>query len=121
LGLKVVTAPAGRPVAERLMDSLNPPVRLMFTVYGAVVDPCTTVWDEGLVEREKSGTGVPQPGIAVQTLSRPPVVVRPARDGIRSTLLRIADFSCAVLSDCRERIRAAEPETWGVAIEVPLR
>jgi hypothetical protein len=38
LGLKVVTAPAGRPVAERLMDSLNPPVRLMFTVYGAVVE-----------------------------------------------------------------------------------
>jgi hypothetical protein len=38
LGLKVVTAPAGRPVAERLMDSLNPPVRLMFTVYGVAIE-----------------------------------------------------------------------------------
>jgi hypothetical protein len=32
LGLKVATAPAGRPVAERVTAPLNPPVRLMFTV-----------------------------------------------------------------------------------------
>src|SRR6266849_5092380 len=44
---------------------------------------------------------------------------RKGRDSIH--VVRRADFSCAVLSDCRERTRAAAPETWGVAIEVPLR
>ena len=64
-----------------------------------------------------------QPGIALQTFNRPPVVVIPARLATESTLLRIALLSWSTVKPAcpgAERINAAAPETCGVAMEVPL-
>jgi hypothetical protein len=36
-------------------------------------------------------------------------------------LFSSSDFTVAVSAEQRERRRAAEPDTWGVAIDVPLR
>jgi hypothetical protein len=59
--------------------------------------------------------------MALFTFNRPPVVVRPLSEGIRSTLFRMLVLRFAVFKAQRERIKAAAPETWGVAIDVPLK
>src|SRR4249920_843250 len=43
----------------------------------------------------------PQPATARARFRRPPVIVRPASDGIGSTLLRMSVFSAAVVSEQR--------------------
>ena len=63
------------------------------------------------------------PGMALQTFSRPPVAVFPDKPDTTSTLLRIALLSWAtvkLLCPPAERIKAAAPDTWGVAMDVPL-
>ena len=58
--------------------------------------------------------------MALLTFSRPPVTVIPVSDGTGSTLSKTTAFKLAVLREHRERISTADPETWGVAMEVPL-
>src|ERR1051325_5870293 len=59
--------------------------------------------------------------MARPTFKRPPLIVLPASAGIGSTLLRISDFSVGVPSVQCERSSAADPDTCGVAIDVPLK
>src|SRR5262245_63877701 len=73
----------------------------------------------GLV-RETTGTEA-QLRIALSALSRPFVTVIPVIDGITSTLLRIAAFNCVVFRLHADSTSTADPDTCGVAIEVPLR
>src|SRR5437879_6013928 len=58
---------------------------------------------------------------ALKTSSRPPDWVVPARAGTGSTLPVIVALSCDTSCEHRDRIRAAAPETWGAAIDVPSR
>ncbi|GAC1446789.1 MAG: hypothetical protein NVSMB56_08820 [Pyrinomonadaceae bacterium] len=67
------------------------------------------------------GVGPLQARIALLTFSRPPVVVLPDNEAIGSTLAIKLLLSPAVSSVQRESTSAAAPETWGVAIEVPLK
>src|SRR2546426_11409562 len=55
-GLKVPVAPAGNPLTLKVTPPVNPPKREMFAVY-VVLPPWTTVWEAGVAERLKSGTG----------------------------------------------------------------
>ena len=77
-GSKVAVAPAGRPEAERLTRSLNPPIAVTDTI-APTQTPCTTSAELGVTEMLKSGTG----GMAVTVssyvqlrVSPPPVPVR---------------------------------------------
>src|ERR1051325_3849613 len=76
--------------------------------------------ESGVTESAKSGpSGAPR---AFAALRRPPVMVRPARLGIGSTLLRIASLSWAVVRLGEwARTSAATPDTCGVAMDVPLK
>ncbi|MDP9274722.1 MAG: hypothetical protein M3O99_03900 [Chloroflexota bacterium] len=51
--MKLALAPEGRPVAERLTARAVPAVTNVLTVY-VVLEPCATVWLEGLALIEKS-------------------------------------------------------------------
>ncbi len=65
---------------------------------------------------------VAHPVTARQTSSRPPVTVRPASAGTRSTAPSSRASSWAVVSvGSAESTSAAAPLTCGAAIEVPLR
>src|SRR3989442_208902 len=55
-GLKVPVAPAGNPLTLKVTPPVNPPKREMFAVYD-VLPPRMTVWEAGVAERPKSGTG----------------------------------------------------------------
>src|SRR5688500_1377205 len=57
---------------------------------------------------------------ALFTLRRPPVTVKPASDGSASTVPSSVAFSPAVSIGHRDSTKAAAPDTWGVAMEVPL-
>jgi len=59
--------------------------------------------------------------MALLTFSRPPVTVRPDNEGIGSTLLSKLFFRPAVSREQADNTSAAAPETWGVAIDVPLK
>jgi len=61
-----------------------------------------------------------QARMALLTFSRPPVTVIADSDGMWSTLFKTTVFKLAVFKEHRERISRADPETWGVAMEVPL-
>ena len=72
----------------------------------------------------EGGAVPPHPGIALQTLRRPPVIVLPVKLVSESTLFRIRPLNCSgVKLPCpgADRIKAAAPATCGVAIEVPLK
>src|SRR5262245_19588644 len=58
---------------------------------------------------------------ALSTSRRPPVATTPASDGRTSTLFRIVALSVPVSSAHVERMSAADPDTCGVAIDVPLK
>src|SRR2546423_13617857 len=78
--------------------------------------------DPGGGELGGGANGTPaQERMALFTLRRPPVMVTFAKAGTASTLLRMVVLRFAVLKAQRERISAAAPETWGVAMDVPLR
>src|SRR5437879_2744557 len=55
-GLKVPVAPAGNPLTLKVTPPVNPPRREMLVVY-VVLPPWITVWEAGVAERLKSGTG----------------------------------------------------------------
>src|SRR6185437_5780054 len=55
------------------------------------------------------------------TFNRPPLTVIPLRAGTRSTCSVKMALRGAVPRAQRESRRAAAPETWGVAMEVPLK
>ena len=77
-----------------------------------------------MAEMVKSGVGVGQAPSACLTFSRPPVAVMPAIDEIKSTFDKILSRRLAVLSALSahsDSTRAAAPETWGVAMDVPLK
>ena len=59
--------------------------------------------------------------MALLTFSRPPVTVRPDNEGIGSTLLSKLFFRPAVSREQADNTSAAAPETWGVAMDVPLK
>jgi hypothetical protein len=81
-----------------------------------------SVWEAGEAESEKSGVGgALQARMAVLTFSRPPVTVRPVSEGSGSTLFSRFALRFAVVRADRDSTRAAAPETWGVAIDVPLK
>ena len=74
----------------------------------------------GVAVGESTGVGVgdgvvpPHPGIALQTFRRPPVMVRPAKLGSRSTLLSILLFSADTVKEPwrgADKISAAAPTT----------
>src|SRR5262245_20929603 len=67
------------------------------------------------------GGRLAQPRMARSTFKRPLVDRIPVNAGSTSTELRIAVFTCAVVSAQLERTSAAAPATCGVAIDVPLR
>src|SRR2546421_12560811 len=53
-----------------------------------------------------------QPGSALHTSRRPPLITLPCSEGSLSVLLTMSALSCSALSDgCTERISAAAPET----------
>ena len=56
LGLKLAVAPLGNPLTVKVTAAAKPPEGVMFTAY-VVPAPCTTVWEAGVAERLKSGTG----------------------------------------------------------------
>jgi hypothetical protein len=56
-GTKEADAPKGDPLREKLTVSENPLRGLMEAVYEAF-PPCTTDWEEGVAEMEKSGAGL---------------------------------------------------------------
>ena len=56
LGLKLAVAPPGNPLTVKITAAVNPPEGVMLTVY-VVPAPCTTLWEAGVAERVKSGTG----------------------------------------------------------------
>jgi hypothetical protein len=96
-GAKDPVAPAARPLELNVTEPVNPPDGVTVTVY-EVEAPRTTVCEEGVAERAKSGPG--GGGGAAPTafaaLSRPPVTVRPLSEGMGSTLLSSADLTPAV-------------------------
>src|SRR5438094_3589418 len=63
----------------------------------------------------------PHAATARPTFRRPPVIVRPASAGIGSTVFSNRFLTAAVLAVQRESTSAAAPDTWGVAIDVPLK
>src|SRR5262249_214522 len=67
------------------------------------------------------GLEAKQARMALLTLSRPPVIVRPDSEGIGSTLLSKLFFRPAVSSEQADNTSAAAPETWAVAIDDPLK
>src|SRR2546422_2516590 len=56
LGLKLAVAPPGNPLTVKITAAVKPPEGVMLTVY-VVPAPCTTLWEAGVAERVKSGTG----------------------------------------------------------------
>src|SRR5437879_11383925 len=56
LGLKLAVAPLGNPLTVKVTAAAKPPEGVMLTPYVVPV-PCTTVWEAGVAERLKSGTG----------------------------------------------------------------
>src|SRR2546428_217631 len=56
LGLKLAVAPPGNPLTVKVTAAVKPPEGVMLTVY-VVPAPCTTLWEAGVAERLKSGTG----------------------------------------------------------------
>src|SRR5579864_7806628 len=66
-------------------------------------------------------TGAMQSRTERFTFSRPPLRVIPLSAGTRSTCSVKLALRAAVLRAHRESRRDAAPETWGVAIEGPLR
>src|SRR3989442_10253595 len=56
LGLKLAVAPPGNPLTVKITAAVKPPEGVMLTVY-VVPAPCTTLWEAGVAERLKSGTG----------------------------------------------------------------
>ena len=59
--------------------------------------------------------------IGRKALRRPPLTVIPARAGMRSEKSSSRCLTCtAGMAGASARTRAAAPETWGVAMEVPL-
>src|SRR5713226_7446920 len=68
------------------------------------------------------GVWLAQPGSALHTSRRPPLITLPASEGSGSTLPTMSAFSSWGDSEGEtERISAAAPATWGEAIEPPLR
>ena len=56
MGLKLAVAPPGNPLTPKFTAAVKPPEGVMLTVY-VVPAPCTTLWEAGVAERVKSGTG----------------------------------------------------------------
>src|SRR2546421_7680757 len=56
LGLKLAVAPPGNPLTLKVTTAVKPPEGVMLTAY-VVPAPCTTLWEAGVAERVKSGTG----------------------------------------------------------------
>ena len=56
MGLKLAVAPPGNPLTLKVTAAVKPPEGVMLTVY-VVPAPCTTLWEAGVAERMKSGTG----------------------------------------------------------------
>ncbi len=56
LGLKLAVAPPANPLTLKVTAAVKPPEGVMLTIY-AVLAPCTTLWEAGVAERLKSGTG----------------------------------------------------------------
>ena len=56
LGLKLAVAPPGNPLTPKVTAAVKPPEGVMLTAY-VVPAPCTTLWEAGVAERLKSGTG----------------------------------------------------------------
>ena len=56
LGLKLAVAPPGNPLTLKVTTAVKPPEGVMLTAY-VVPAPCTTLWEAGVAERLKSGTG----------------------------------------------------------------
>ena len=52
LGVKVAVAPEGRPLIVKVTGELNPPVRVIVTVYVAIPPARGTTTDDGLIESE---------------------------------------------------------------------
>src|SRR5919201_2370960 len=66
--------------------------------------------------------GVPPHATALPMLSRPPLAVVPASDGLGSTLESSSVLSSLSVAEGNAAFaRAAAPATRGVAIDVPLR
>src|SRR5438309_778695 len=59
--------------------------------------------------------------IARSTFNRPPVLTFPAREATASTVLSNVVLSCAVVKEHLDNTNAAAPDTWGVAIDVPMK
>src|SRR2546422_7107591 len=56
LGLKLAVAQPGNPLSLKVTAAVKPLEGVMLTVY-VVPAPCTTLWEAGVAERMKSGTG----------------------------------------------------------------
>ncbi len=109
-GLKLATAPAGRPVAAKVVDPAKPFDPETVTVYLAV-PPAVTVCELGEAETEKSGAALVQARSALFAFKRPPVTVLPVREDSKSTLFRMVDLSAAFPRLQTESTSAAAPET----------
>ena len=66
MGAKLVVDPLGRPVADKLMEKLKPPV-ISVVMVDVPVPPAGTETEAGEAKMEKSGVGFP-PSASIRLL-----------------------------------------------------